>query len=97
MDLSNQSFRPHSTGSKEYNASRDRLSFRNTVPISIKFKKTGSDEALSRNRERHNRLDRFQNESGRSSTREPPPIEIGPKRIKVKGPSILGLESSRLD
>lgn len=95
MDLPSQSFRPHSTVSKEYNASRDRLSFRNTVPISIKFKKTGSDEALSRNRERHNRLDRFQNESGRS-TREPPPIEIGPKRIKVKGPSILGLES-RLD
>lgn len=97
MDLSSQSFRPHSTGSKEYNnASRDRLSFRNTVPISIKLKKTGSDEALSRNRERHNRLDRFQNESGRS-TREPtPPIEIGPKRLKVKGPSILGLES-RLD
>lgn len=94
-----QSFRAYSTSSgKEYNALRDRLSFRNTVPISIKFKKTVSDEALNmnRNREHYHRFDRFQNESGRSA-REPPSLEIGPKRLKVKGPSILGLESSRLD
>lgn len=64
-----------------------------TVPISIKFKKLANEESVSRQRE-HHRKDRYhQLESGKRR-RGPPPIEIGPKHLKVKGPSFLGSESS---
>ncbi|CAL2258631.1 unnamed protein product [Prunus armeniaca] len=64
-----------------------------TIPISIKFKKLANEESVSRQRE-HHRKDRYhQLESGKRR-RGPPPIEIGPKRLKVKGPSFLGSESS---
>lgn len=77
------------------NTVRERLAIRNNnAPISIKLRKTGNDEAVSRSNREAQRFDRLkQNESGKSSRREPPPIEIGPKRLKVKGPSNLGLES----
>lgn len=64
------------------------------IPISIKFKKLVHEDSRQQERE-HPRKDRLQLELGKS-TREAPPIEIGPKRLKVKGPSFLGSES-RLD
>ncbi|GAV73199.1 JmjC domain-containing protein/JmjN domain-containing protein/zf-C5HC2 domain-containing protein [Cephalotus follicularis] len=73
---------------------RDRFSRGNSVPISIKFKKLANEETMSR-QEDHHRNDKFQHELAKS-TRVPPPIDIGPKRMKVRGPSYLGSEN-RLD
>lgn len=73
-------------------ALRDRYNRGSAIPISIKYKKSANEEAISRQREQHNRKDRYQFEFGKS-TREPPSIEIGPKRLKVRGPSYLGTES----
>ncbi|XAR54777.1 [Histone H3]-lysine-36 demethylase [Bertholletia excelsa] len=53
-----------------------------TTPICIKLKKAVNDVALNRNKE-HNWDDR---DSG-MPMREPPPLEIGPKRLKVRVPS----------
>ena len=72
------------------NAMKDRFG-RGTLPISIKYKKLGNDEAMSRQREHHGN-DRFNHELGKSM-REPPPLEIGPKRLKVRGQTYLGSES----
>ncbi|KAB1222263.1 Lysine-specific demethylase 5B [Morella rubra] len=69
---------------------RDRFARGSNVPISIKYKKLANEEATCRQRERQ-RKDSFQLELGKP-TREPPPIEIGPKRLKVRGPSYLGTE-----
>ncbi|KAI8021266.1 Lysine-specific demethylase JMJ706 [Camellia lanceoleosa] len=68
-------------------ASRDRFARGTTVPVSIKFKKTANEEAVSKYRE-HRRDGRFDHDLGRT-IREPLPIEIGPKRLKVRGPTIL--------
>ncbi|XWS49520.1 hypothetical protein CRYUN_Cryun12cG0010000 [Craigia yunnanensis] len=75
------------------NAVKDRFG-RGTLPISIKYKKLGNEEAMSRQRE-HHRNDRFQHELGKNM-REPPPLENGPKRLKVRGPTYVDSES-RLD
>ncbi|XVE65333.1 hypothetical protein DITRI_Ditri07aG0172600 [Diplodiscus trichospermus] len=75
------------------NTVKDRFG-RGTIPISIKYKKLRDEEAMSRQRE-HHRNDRFRHESGKSM-KEPLPLEIGPKRLKVKGPTYVGSES-RLD
>ncbi|PIN22815.1 [histone H3]-lysine-36 demethylase [Handroanthus impetiginosus] len=90
-DLSHNS-RLNSTESKETSvgASRDKLSRGSSIPISIKFKKTANEEVLNKQRELH-RDQRHQPEL-RKAMREPPPIEIGPKRLKVRGPSVLGYE-----
>ncbi|XP_040989654.1 lysine-specific demethylase JMJ706-like [Juglans microcarpa x Juglans regia] len=69
---------------------RDGFARGSSIPISIKYKKLANEEATSRQRE-HQRMDRFQLELGKT-LREPPPIEIGPKRLKVRGPSYLGTE-----
>lgn len=69
---------------------RDGFARGSSIPISIKYKKSANEEATSRQRE-HQRMDRFQLELGKT-LREPPPIEIGPKRLKVRGPSYLGTE-----
>ncbi|XP_073308928.1 lysine-specific demethylase JMJ13-like isoform X3 [Primulina huaijiensis] len=55
------------------------------LPISIKFKKMVDDEAWSKLQ----KDTRHEYELGKYSSR-PPSIEIGPKRLKVRGPSILG-------
>jgi len=94
-DESNRS----STSGSDYkeapeSASKDRFARGSIIPISIKFKKLINEEAMSRQREQHRR-DRFQDELGKTM-RKPPPIEIGPKRLKVRSPSFLGSES-RLD
>ncbi|KAF2308817.1 hypothetical protein GH714_020307 [Hevea brasiliensis] len=70
---------------------RDRFARGSIIPISIKFKKLVSDETMSRERESQ-RLDKFPHELGKTM-REPPPIEMGPKRLKVRGPSFQGSES----
>ncbi|KAJ4728591.1 Lysine-specific demethylase [Melia azedarach] len=87
----------HASNYKEasVSTSKDRFARVGTIPISIKFKKLADEETVSRQRE-NNRNERFQHELGKG-TREPPPIEIGPKRLKVRGPSFLGSDSSRLD
>ncbi|KAK6263343.1 hypothetical protein QUC31_009159 [Theobroma cacao] len=76
------------------NAVKERFGRGGALPISIKYKKLGNEETMSRQRE-HQRYDRFHHEFGKS-TRETPPLEIGPKRLKVRGPTSLGSES-RLD
>ncbi|KAK7309649.1 hypothetical protein RJT34_06548 [Clitoria ternatea] len=58
----------------------------NGIPISIRYKKSGNEE-ISMQRD-HHRRDRLQ-----QSFRESPSSEIGPKRLKVRGPSYLSLES----
>ncbi|XP_028951612.1 lysine-specific demethylase JMJ13-like isoform X2 [Malus domestica] len=65
------------------------------VPISIKFKKLANEDAARQQRERH-RKDGYEVELGKSR-RQPTPMEIGAKRLKVKAPSFLGSESSRLN
>lgn len=61
-----------------------------TTHISIKFKKTGNEEAVSKYK------DYNLNHEPAETTREPLPLEKGPKRLKVKGPSIKGLENTSL-
>ncbi|KAE8729645.1 JMJ706 protein [Hibiscus syriacus] len=56
---------------------------RGHLPITIKYRKLGNDEAMIRQQEQH-RNDRLKYELGKC-TREPPPLQMGPipKRIKV--------------
>lgn len=84
----------HRMESPESASKEDRFARGSVIPISIKFKKLVSDEAMRRERE-NQRLDKFQHELGKTM-RESLPIEIGPKRLKIRGPSFLGSES-RLD
>ncbi|KAJ4847120.1 hypothetical protein Tsubulata_024594 [Turnera subulata] len=77
------------------NVSREKISRGTSIPISIRFKKLTNEEAMCRQRE-HQRVDRVQQLELGKTMREAPPIEIGPKRLKVKGPSYLGSDS-RLD
>ncbi|XP_028805975.1 lysine-specific demethylase JMJ706 [Neltuma alba] len=66
---------------------KDKFAGGNGIPISIRYKKLGN-EGVGRERD-HRRKDRFP-----QAIRERPPIEIGPKRLKVRGPSsFLSLES----
>lgn len=61
--------------------------------ISIKFKKLSNEELT--NKAECQAKDRFQYELGKAMS-EPPPLEIGPKRLKVRCPSSSGSER-RLD
>ncbi|XP_050232630.1 lysine-specific demethylase JMJ13 [Mercurialis annua] len=76
-------------------ASRDRFSRASSIPISIKIKKSFNDDKKTRQQEQH-RVGKFQHERGKTTREQPPRIEIGPKRLKVRGPSFVGSES-RLD
>ncbi|KHN38951.1 Lysine-specific demethylase REF6 [Glycine soja] len=67
-------------------SSRDRFARSNGIPISIRYKKLGNEE-ISMQGDHHQR-DRLQ-----QTFREPPSMELEPKRLKVRGPSFLGLES----
>lgn len=51
-----------------------------SIPISIKIRKMGNED---KHREHHQRRDFFQQSKSESKS---PPIEIGPKRLKVRGP-----------
>ncbi|KAL0394862.1 UNVERIFIED_CONTAM: hypothetical protein Slati_4452400 [Sesamum latifolium] len=91
-DDPNRNSGSNSTESKEVplGGSRDKSSRGSGIPISIKFKKAPNEEVLSKHGEVH-RDQRHQHELGRTM-REPPPLEIGPKRLKVRGPSVLGYD-----
>lgn len=85
----------HTSNYKETSesGSKDRFSrVGSTIPISIKFKKLADEEAVSRQRENY-RSERFRHEFG-EAMREPHPTEMGPKRLKVRGPSYIGSDRS---
>ncbi|KAA8522011.1 hypothetical protein F0562_012675 [Nyssa sinensis] len=88
-DLSHDFSITHSKEASD-SALRDRIARGTSIPISIKFKNTGNEEAVSKHRD-----DRFHHDLVKT-TKELPPIEVGPKRLKVRGLSFLGSES-RLD
>lgn len=67
-------------------STRDRYLKGNGIPISIRYKKLGNEE-LSKQRD-HHKKDWLQ-----QTVEEPSPVEIGPKCLKVRGHSFLGLES----
>nr|GEX86455.1 hypothetical protein [Tanacetum cinerariifolium] len=56
----------------------------------IKYTIRGDEETVSKHRDYN-----LYHELGRR-TREPLPVENGPKRLKVKGPSIIGLRNTQL-
>ncbi|XP_059641507.1 lysine-specific demethylase JMJ13-like isoform X2 [Cornus florida] len=88
-------FRPivaHSKQSPDGN-SRDRFGRGTTVPTPVKLRKMGSEEAGGKHSQLH-RDNRFRHEFGKTM-REAPSIEIGPKRLKVRGPSFIGTQSQR--
>ncbi|KAL3499985.1 hypothetical protein ACH5RR_039078 [Cinchona calisaya] len=95
VDIPSFSSHANSSHSKEVtdNGLRDRFANRNTGLISIRIKKVGNDEMISKNRE-YKRSDGYRH--GLVKTMREPPLEIGTKRLKVKGPSFIKLDS-RLD
>lgn len=66
-------------------ATGNTISRRTTIPISIKFKRSVNEEAVSKFID-HHEDDKFELNLGRM-TREQPSTGIGPKRLKVRGPS----------
>lgn len=85
----------HNSNYKETSesGSKDRFSrVGSTIPISIKFRKLADEEAVSRQQENY-RSERFRHEFG-EAMREPHPTEMGPKRLKVRGPSFIGSDRS---
>lgn len=88
----------HSSQSKEaldFHHPRDKSVRGGTVPVSIKLKKGAAYEQALSKQDEHKRDHRFQFELGQSK-REPPRIESGSKRLKVRGPSVLGF-GGRMD
>ncbi|KAK2427681.1 lysine-specific demethylase [Trifolium repens] len=69
-------------------SSKDRFARGNGAPISVRYKKSSNEDASIHMQQDHHRRERFQ-----QTYREAPSIETGPKRLKVRGPSFLGLES----
>ncbi|GLT80598.1 hypothetical protein SLA2020_520290 [Shorea laevis] len=69
---------------------KDRFGKGSSLPISIKYRKWGNDNVLSRHQEKH-MSDWFYDEFGKT-TREPPPLEIGRKQLKFRGPTCQGSE-----
>lgn len=79
-------FGPHTVRPKEDpNSTRDRFAEGTTLPISINYKKVAHEEALSKHSE-HQKDGRIQQKFGKGA-REQSPIDIAPKRLKIKGPS----------
>nr|GMD96144.1 lysine-specific demethylase JMJ706-like [Ipomoea batatas] len=79
---------PNHSKEDPHSALRDRPHKGSVIPISMKCKKLANEEPMVKHRE-HKKDDSMQHGSGRT-VREPFPIETGPKRLKVRGPSILG-------
>lgn len=67
---------------------KNRFARGNGTPISARYKKSGNEEISMHMQQDHHRRERLQ-----QTYREAPSIEIGPKRLKVRGPSFLGIES----
>ncbi|GLT58549.1 hypothetical protein SLA2020_314340 [Shorea laevis] len=65
---------------------KDRFGKGSSLTISIKYRKSGNDNMLSRHREQHRSDQRLEQDVGKTM-RESPPIDIGPKRLKYKGPT----------
>ncbi|KAI4328034.1 hypothetical protein L6164_020430 [Bauhinia variegata] len=68
---------------------KDRFSRGNSIPIFIRYKKLGNEE-VSRHQGGRHRKERLQHNI---RDPHPPPIDFGPKRLKVRGPSFTGLEN----
>lgn len=69
-------------------SSKDRFARGNDTPLPVRYKKSGNEEVSMHMQQNHHRREKFQ-----QTYREAPSIEIGSKRLKVRGPSFLGLES----
>lgn len=80
----------HSSNANSSHSKKDKPARGGTVPISIKFKKRAKVEASSKQNE-HKRDEKFGYELGKT-VGEPPPIETGPKWLKVKVLQFLSLE-----
>ncbi|XP_074326344.1 lysine-specific demethylase JMJ13-like isoform X3 [Apium graveolens] len=78
----------HSKEVPKKSISRDRYPNDAPIPISIKYKKLAHKEAVNKHIE-NQKDDRFLTKMIKPA-RDPPPIEIGPKRLKIKGPSFWG-------
>lgn len=68
--------------------SRDRYPDGAPIPISIKYKKVAHEEAVSKHIE-NQKEDRFLTKMIKPG-RDLPPLEMGAKRLKIKGPSFWG-------
>jgi len=90
QELSYKHSHPVSHKSRVEVSSRDRFARGNGIPISIRYKKFGNEEINMQRDHHQHRKDRFLQQQ---TFREPPSVEIEPKRLKVRGPSFLGLES----
>ena len=83
----------NSADSKEASVGGDKPPTARRIPISIKFKRKESVVVSN-----HGETDRDRihvNELGKTM-REPRQTEIGPRRLKIRGPSVLG-HKERLD
>ncbi|XP_016465953.2 lysine-specific demethylase JMJ13 [Nicotiana tabacum] len=72
---------------------RDKSVRGGTVPVSIKLKKVAAKEQALSKQDEHKRDHKFQFELG-ENMRESPRIQSGSKRLKVRGPSVLGFGGS---
>lgn len=72
-----------------HNASRERLAPGTAIPISIKYRKPANEEAVIKHSQHQHLIDeKFCPEPGTGPRHPLPcPVETGPKRIKVRGPS----------
>lgn len=71
---------------------RDECSRGGAIPSQVKNRKLGNEESRNINREQLKKNYRLKHEPGRSITEA-----AGEKRLKVRGPSILGLTGGRMD
>lgn len=70
-------------------SARERYGGGSSIPIAIKIKKPANYHSTNGLRE-HQRTEKFHKNDSRKTLREAPSLEIGPKRLKVRGPSFLG-------
>lgn len=72
---------------------RDKSVRGGTVPVSIKLKKVAVNEQALSKQDEYKRDHKIQFELGQNM-RESPRIQSGSKRLKVRGPSVLGFGGS---
>ncbi|XP_023005292.1 lysine-specific demethylase JMJ706-like [Cucurbita maxima] len=68
-------------------------SSKGTIPISAKYKRFIDEKLVNRQRDYeldNHRRERFQHEMMKKPKRLPPSMEIGSKRLKIRGPTFLG-------
>ncbi|GAA0166326.1 histone modifying enzyme [Lithospermum erythrorhizon] len=81
---------PHSRDVSGSLSSRDRFARGGIFPVSIKIKRA-ANQIVSKSKEQYDIYGRFQHGSGRP-VKEAPPLAIGQKPLKIRGPSIFGIE-----